>query len=65
MSMKKRADLVRELNDEELGHFLCSLFQDCPNCPVCDECHYGSNGFIKWIKGEDDGLDPFDKRYAE
>lgn len=45
------ADKIRSMTDEELAHYLCNL-SDCQSCVCVDECRYGKNGFIDYVKKE-------------
>ena len=48
---KTNADRIREMTDEELGKFLCSL-SECfsGRCPGSDICKPGNNGCCEWIR---------------
>ena len=42
---------LRQMSDEELGRFLCSL-STCGICPLGGLCESGRNGFIAWLNEE-------------
>lgn len=54
-------DLLRQMTDEELAHFLCRTMEPigdfadescCDLCPVKELCSRGNNGFLKWLTTE-------------
>ena len=44
---------LRQMSDEELGKFLCSL-SICGFCPLDELCESGRKGFIAWLNEEAD-----------
>ena len=50
---------IKELDIEQLGHFLCNSMDElvegycCEHCPVRDHCHADElqgNGWLNWLK---------------
>lgn len=45
---------IKAMNQDELRHFMCDLFDECDCCPVNKACEWGSNGFKKFLDQEKD-----------
>ena len=46
-----RLEAIREMTDEELVVFLCSI-SECETCVAKDTCSYGHKGFTDWVQEE-------------
>lgn len=56
-----RYEYMKNINIEQLGHFLCDSMDDlteghpCEHCPVnniCCAAEFMGNGWLNWLKGE-------------
>lgn len=57
----KNVDRIREMNDDELAEFLCSVSSytseyRCEECMATDYCKDGHNGFIDWLQAESEEI---------
>lgn len=63
MSERKitRWEYLQNMTAREAGHYFCSQFGDCDECPMeqqkrCRADESGRlNGFIEWLKGDYEG----------
>ena len=39
---------------KQKAHLLCSIIEDCTNCPVNQYCYKGHTGFIDWLETNSD-----------
>lgn len=49
-----KADIIRRMKDAELARFLCDI-SSCRNCMAKRCCGAGQNGFLDWLKEENNG----------
>lgn len=45
------ADKIRQMSDEELAKWLCSLSR-CNDCIAAEYCYTRHTGFINWLRKE-------------
>lgn len=53
VTQKTNADRIRDMSDDQLAKWLCSLMTaECcdQRCPARDICSLGDNGLVKWMK---------------
>ena len=52
-----RADRLRSMTDEELAEFMCHNVSNgtvnCTFCAVAEFCRMGHNGWLEWLKQEE------------
>ena len=44
------ADMIRGMDDDQLGRYLCDLIEECEFCPVGRRCNIGHNAFLEWVR---------------
>lgn len=49
-----KGDIIRRMNDAALARFLCDI-SSCRNCMAKRCCGAGKNGFLDWLKEENNG----------
>lgn len=49
---KTNADRIRNMTDEELAKWFCSMCNFGDFCPYQDDCDTNGSGILKWMKEE-------------
>ncbi len=48
--VKTNNEILTKGTVKQKAHLLCSIIEDCTNCPVNQYCYKGHTGFIDWLE---------------